>query len=75
MEKIRRGRWGEKGGSGERVWKRWFQGIEELEIKEPALGGRRRQEECYSPWTLNLGRFFFFFLESSIVDSYRSLEF
>ena len=39
MERIRRGRWREKGGSGERVWKWWLQEIEEVEIKEPALGG------------------------------------
>lgn len=77
MEKIRRGRWREKGGSGERVWKRWLQVVEEMEIKEPAIGGRGggggRRSPTYPGLLIWVG--FFFFLESSVVDSYRSLEF
>ena len=33
----------EKGGSGERMWKRWLQVIEEMETEKPAM---RREEEA-----------------------------
>lgn len=55
------------GSDGSRRLKRW-------RSRSQPWAGRRRLEECYLPWALNLGRFFFF-SESSVVDSYRSLEF